>query len=493
MLDKCYKNIYILILEFIPIDFHPVLRLVNKKFNNLISNKVCRLNRILPYTKISLLKFIRRQPNVRNFSVGRKSSPYTMKSMLEAGLYGRIDIMTWMKQNSDMWKYKQHNIDIESILMLYNDETLSFVINNLFICNRDCCNFLLEHGHPKQIKTFIDHQLKSGIMLKNDEKCCLKSLAFLTGDMNYVKRCETADDRIDWHMMSGAVKSLSIEIIDKYVERTISRELWLVALETNCMEVINHIWETREIEDMHEKYYFRRELSETTLNFLLSIHHKFNHASIYNTVVHLPNYRECFEKIYQNGCYPAEYNYNKVFGSKFAIDQIKWLLQHDVTIFGYDGNLGKDIASVKDDLDCNIENSYESVEYYDQLFEVGTFNTFTFWHQLYYPKYVYEDGSTFIDHILVNGIKHHRVDIVDYLLKQGYDLDKNYLSIGLKYSTFEMCQCLINNGFGLNPESGVSDVLGYCMKKTLARPHRFTKYHDFFVADEDRSKWMSCW
>ena len=113
MLDKCYKNIYIAILQFIPIDFHPVLRLVNSKFNRLISNKVCRLNRIMAYAEIDFLKFIRKQPNVRNFSMGSESSPYTLKSMLESGLYGRIDIMTWIKQNSKLWKYRSYSLNVD--------------------------------------------------------------------------------------------------------------------------------------------------------------------------------------------------------------------------------------------------------------------------------------------------------------------------------------------------------------------------------------------
>ena len=108
----------------------------------------------------------------------------------------------------------------------------------------------------------------------------------------------------------------------------------------------------------------------------------------------------------------------------YAIDQINWLYEHGVDIKKYDGN------------DGDIEIYYDPVDYYDELFEVGTFNTFKFWHQLYYPKYVTYEGrgeQTFIDHILVTAIKYHRIDIVDYILKQGYDLDKNYLNTVLNF------------------------------------------------------------
>ena len=126
----------------------------------------------------------------------------------------------------------------------------------------------------------------------------------------------------------------------------------------------------------------------------------------------------------------------------------------------------------------DMESFYDRVNYYDDIFGNGTLATFRFWHQLYYPKYVLAEKSTFIDHILVNAIKRNRIDIVHYIIEQDYELDKNYLNTALKFSTFEMCQCLLDHGFEL--ESKTDDVLGYCMRTTVARSRPCEHYHEFF-------------
>ena len=476
MLDKCYKNIYIAILQFIPIDFHPVLRLVNSKFNRLISNKVCRLNRIMAYAEIDLLKFIQNQPNVHTFTMGKESSPYTLKSMLESGLHGRTDIMAWLKQNSKLWKYGSCSLNVDAILKLYQDETLSSTISMLFIRNSNCCRFLLRRGSPKQVKLFLDLQIASGINPNSESNHLLHELAVLTGDMEYVKIFAKFSQRNE-SVGKSAIKSLSIEMIDQHVEHKISNGLWLCALNTNCQTVINHIWNTRNFNNMYIPNYSSIKLSETTLNFLLSVDYNFYHSSIYSAIVDLPNYRTYFEKIYQLGHHPHIYIYAVVFGSEYAIDQINWLYEHGVDIKKYDGN------------DGDIEIYYDPVDYYDELFEVGTLKTFKFWHQLYYPKYVTVAGrgeETFIDHILVTAIKSHRIDIVDYILNQGYDLSKNYLNTALSFSTFEMCQCLIGHGFELDAKPADCDILGNYMKKTLNKLDSYDRYYngpEFFIPD----------
>lgn len=478
MFDKCYKNIYILIVQFVPIDFHPVLRLVNSKFNRVIANKVCRLNRIMPYAGVSLLQFIQTQPHVYNFTIGTESSPYTLKSMLQAGLYNRLDIMDWMKQNSEIWKSAQDYLDVNSMLKLYTRETLTYMINTFFIYNTDCCEFLLEHGSNQQIKLFLDGQVDREFKGNEDVEYLLHALAVLTGDKHYVNLFESEYGDECWCVKKSAIRSLSIELIETYVEHNISYRLWLVTLNTNCLEVIQHIWNTREIEYGYKVSHSDITLSETTLNFLLSVNYKFKHSYIYDTLIELPLYRDYFEKIYQTGGRPSSHNYNTIFKSKYGIDQIKWLYEHGVAIVEYDGN---EVMSNKDSYDGNIESFYDEIIYYDELFEVGSLEIFKFWHQLYYPKYVLTDETTFIDHILVNSIKYHRIDIVDYILQQGYHLDKNYLSTALNFSTFEMCQCLIDHGYEIVPE--VDDVLNYCMKRTLAKPYLCLNYHEFFVRD----------
>ena len=92
-MDNCYKNIYRLLLSHIPRDFHPILRLVNKKWCSVITVKFCRPNKLLSCATIELLEFIQRQPNIVKFHTGlesaqqSKGSPFTLLSVLEAGRY----------------------------------------------------------------------------------------------------------------------------------------------------------------------------------------------------------------------------------------------------------------------------------------------------------------------------------------------------------------------------------------------------------------------
>ena len=183
MLDKCYRNIYLTILKFIPIDFHPVCRLVNSKFNRCVKNTVCRLNRIIPYANISLLKFIQTQPNAHSF---------TLYSTLQAGLYGRPDILVWLKQDSSTWGCHNYFLDVEAILKSYTTENLCHAIKTIFVGNQYCCEFLMEYGSVQQIKLFLDliGEGKIPDESKSKVKELLFALAILTADMSYINTFE---------------------------------------------------------------------------------------------------------------------------------------------------------------------------------------------------------------------------------------------------------------------------------------------------------------
>ena len=112
-MNTCYKNIYLLLLSHIPRDFHPVLRLVNKKWNSVIQVKFSRPNKLLSYATTNLLEFIKQQPNVVKFN---NASPFTLLSVLEAGIHNRPDLMTWLKSNSETWNCKYFALNGEKLL-----------------------------------------------------------------------------------------------------------------------------------------------------------------------------------------------------------------------------------------------------------------------------------------------------------------------------------------------------------------------------------------
>ena len=141
-----------------------------------------------------------------------------------------------------------------------------------------------------------------------------------------------------WSVQSSAINSLSIEVIDKYVGPKISHALWTVALNTNNLDIINHIWTTRKLKIIPGLII--RACNGLCQRLILScpLINELDDSSIYDTVINSSDYRACFEKIYQLGCHPSDDSYNKVFASKYVIDQITWFHEHGVAIDVYNGN-----------------------------------------------------------------------------------------------------------------------------------------------------------
>lgn len=55
------------VLKWVPLNFHPVLCLVNKKLNSVVENKYCWINCLMFDASIEFLEFILTRPNATKF------------------------------------------------------------------------------------------------------------------------------------------------------------------------------------------------------------------------------------------------------------------------------------------------------------------------------------------------------------------------------------------------------------------------------------------
>ena len=327
MFDRCYKNIYLLVLAHIPIDFHPILRLVSKRWNRVIKNKFGCLNKLVKYATIELLEFISNQPNI--------TSGFTSLSLLYAGKYDRIDVMEWIKINGSP-KYGC-SFEIVKILNKFSDRVLTFMIENFFVPNNETCEWLENYGSIQQINLFLDKIIKRRVPKQPYANLC--GLAIKSGNMEYVNYFESQGyhPRNPKHL---AISSLSIEMIEKYVKREMTLNLWTLAIATNSINLLDYLYNTysltTKMDDVLNKIYFqsrteisettlkiyfqsRTEISETTLDWVLA-HGLKPHASIYYTfyLVQIGNnvLKSCIKLVViRNTCVCEFSNPNKLFNN----------------------------------------------------------------------------------------------------------------------------------------------------------------------------------
>lgn len=429
---KLYKNIYIYILKFIPIDFHPILRLVNKSWNSIIINKYSRINKLLKYADISLLQFISEQQNIVRFVLpNNMSSPYTILSLLEAGKYNRVDIMIWLKENSSTFDCcPPFQLKIGKLINKCSESALIWLIDNLFFPNSHSYNWFIKYGKKEHIELFLNNIIKKNI--DKQSHIDLRILASMCGKINYFEYPN--DEDYGCHDISIAIKTSNthfVSKIDKYIlNGNFCNFHWMEAIETNNIEILDYFY-SKNIPVNLEFCSFKKQIEKSTLHWLID-HDVQSDSSIYISVISLPEWLECFEKLYKKGHHPNSSIFSEIFGSKYDIEQIKWLINHGAEILKgfYD------------------EFSYNHI-YYHKLLKNGNLNIFKYWHNIYYPNYVEKvNESIFFDLIMNSIMYYHRTDVLSYLLSQKYF--ENYTNRTLKTQSFfnhKILKMLLDNGW----------------------------------------------
>ena len=97
------KDCLTIVFDFIPINYHPILRLVCKKWSALCHNKKCIINKIIPYATSTLLKWVLDQPNVHKWTHKKEEVVYTCLSLKAALKYDNFEAVYWIKNNSIGW------------------------------------------------------------------------------------------------------------------------------------------------------------------------------------------------------------------------------------------------------------------------------------------------------------------------------------------------------------------------------------------------------
>ena len=430
---NCYRNIYQAVLKWIPLDFHPVLRLVNKKWNSVVKNKYCRINYLMSDAKIELLEFVLTQPNVIKFKHPdtKNTSPYSILSFCSASLSGRVDIMTWLKANSCQWnclvrEHKYFNSVASAIADSpvisfkwfldhaltgyhwrggkYANEELQDKIIHLVcqigdkakisllrsieagFCVRDYVT-IIESGHLEVIELFHPKNLTG-----NKTQCMLK--AFESGNLEVIKYI---------HSLRGIISSDCI----------------IPAIRTNNLQILDYLYQHSPF-DKFDWSEFPPDVTAQTFYWL------FNKSIIltaetFNCIMSSPDWEELFEYLRQRGCLWDDGLYISVLKHNCRpIEMFKFLHDHGCP---YELNLIKAVVE-RGQLQC-LEYCVKNMFGVDKLSD--------------------NIKSDLVGIAVTNG----RLDCLKYLFGLGCQGDTDLVKVALSKQNVAVCQLLLKQGYTL--------------------------------------------